>query len=458
MKRRRIWLLLAALLVALTSVSSRAADVLLEHYDVFANGEVIDGLSYDTYRIPNIARANDGTLIAVAEARLTSASDPAVRISIWSTNEASTAGKTWSAGQVLDRHPDTILDGNDVPTNRTSASNSVTFVNRTTGRIWNLNLRLPNATPAASAQPGVDDMQTWARYSDDSGATWSTPTRIMGNTGAIPYEDFYPNLGSAAQLSSGRLIVPATEIAPSAPSRSFALYSDDGGATWSAGARVDAGTNEAQIAELTDGRLLMTARQNGGSGRRFAISNDAGVTWEPTYVGFTSTTVMEAIERYTEIGVDGESANRLLHTRPAGGSVHSRTNLEILTATDETEPGGPTFGSNRRVIHGWSAYSDLVNIDGDEVGVFWERGDTGNNQKITYTRVNRAFLEPDLTQFGLIAHEGFDYESGRTLDRVDPPLESGEDYEDGFAPVNFSSRTDLDLIFTLDMNTGGGVP
>lgn len=431
------------------------ADVLLEHYDVFVNGETIEGLSYNTYRIPNIAQAADGTLIAVAEARLTSAADPGGTHIDLVAKRSFDGGRTWSAGFRLDRHPDAQLNSEGIPTNRTSASNSVTFVDETTGRLWVLNLRLPHATPSASTLPGVDDMQTWARSSDDHGATWSAPFHIVGNSEAIPYEDFYPNLGSATQLRSGRLIVPATEDNQTVNSRSFALFSDDGGATWQAGAQVDAGTNEAQIVELADGRLLMSARQNAGGGRKFAISTDQGATWGPTFNAFNSTAVMEAIERYTLAGSNGETVNRLLHTLPVGGPVGARTNLDILIATDELSPAGPTFGNGRRVIHGWTGYSDLANIDGDEVGVLWERGDTGHHQRITYTRLNRAFLESKGKQLGLIAHEGFDYPADQTLAHIgSPELEQG--YSGGYAPVTFSGRTDLDLAFSIDLTAGGG--
>jgi len=441
---------LVGYLTGLSLHASAAEDVLLQQYDVFSRGELIEGLSYDTYRIPNIARANDGTLIAVAEARLSNSSDPGGTHIDLVYKRSLDNGMTWSPGEVLDRHPDTVFSGEGVPTNRTSAANSVTFVNRNSGRVWNLNIRLPHATPSASTQPGVDDMQTWARFSDDSGATWSTPTHIVGNNAAIPYEDFYPNLGSATQLNSGRLIVPATEDNATVSSRSFALYSDDNGASWSAGAQVDAGTNEAQIVELADGRLLMSARPNGGTGRKFATSDDQGETWNPSYNGFTSTRVMEAIERYTEVGTDGETVNRLLHTIPVGPP--NRHNLEVMIATNEADAGGPTFGDNRRIYHGNAAYSDLVNIDGDEVGTLFE----GENGRIVYSRFNRAFLEPTATPLGLIALEGFDYEPGRTLDSVNDPVGVGEDYFGGYAPVNFGSRRDLDLIFTLDTSTGGG--
>lgn len=445
-----VWCGLLASLVTMLPIDGAAEDVLLEHVDVFVNKEVIEGLAYDTYRIPNIARTNDGTLIAVAEARLTSAADPGGTHIDLVYKRSTDGGRTWSAGRVLDRHPGTVLSTAGVPTNRTSASNSVTFVDRTNGRLWNMNLRLPSGVPAASVRAGVDDMQTWARFSDDNGLTWSDSARIQ-----LPqYEDFYPNLGSTTQLANGRLLVPATEIIPRVTSKSFAMFSDDQGATWYAGDLVDAGTNEAQIIELTDGRLLMSARQNGGGGRVFSFSLDQGATWQPSDTGFTSPAVMEAVERFEPTGPDGRPQSLLVHTRPAGGSVTARTNLEVLVATNERAPGGPTFGGNRMVFQGWAAYSDLVGIDGDEMGVFWERGDTGHNQSIVYTRFNGTFLQPP-GQLGLIAHEGFDYAAGVTLadTRGGPAVPS---YTGGFAPVNFSSRTDLDLVFAVAMGTSGG--
>ncbi|UCE46591.1 MAG: exo-alpha-sialidase, partial [Phycisphaerales bacterium] len=106
---------------------------------------------------------------------------------------------------------------------------------------------------------------------------------------------------------------------------------------------------------------------------------------------FSSTRVAEAIERYTREGENDAQRNRLLHTIPAGGSLGARSNLEIRISYDE----GVSFGISRTVYSGYAAYSDLVNIDSDRVGILWERGDTTSYQFITFTLVNRTFLEPD---------------------------------------------------------------
>ena len=445
--------MLCLLLAAGGGQVARAGDVVLEHHDVFVNGESIEGLAYNTFRIPNIARTNDGTLIAVAEARLSNSADPGGTHIDLVYKRSTDGGRSWSEGRLLDRHPETTFNDTGLPTNRTSSSNSVSFVDRRNGRLWVMNMRLPDALPAASVEAGVDDMQTWAHFSDDNGVTWADPRRIT-----LPqYEDFYPNLGSATQLANGRLLIPATEIIPRVVSKSFAMYSDDQGGSWYAGELVDAATNEAQITELTDGRLLMTARQNGGNNRVFAFSYDEGASWQPSFTGFTSTRVMEAIERFEPSGPDGERRSLLLHTKPAGGPAGARTNLDIMLAADETSPGGPGFGNNRRLFNGYAAYSDLAAIDSEEVGVLWETGDTTAYGGIVYTRFNDTFLEPAPESLGLVAHEGFAYTAGRTLDKTrDPP--PGLDYLGGYAPVDFSARTDLDLIFSVGLGSVAGEP
>ncbi len=100
--------------------------------------------------------------------------------------------------------------------------------------------------------------------------------------------------------------------------------------------------------------------------------------------------VAEAIERYTWEGENGATRNRLLHTIPVGSPLDVRSNLEVRISYDE----GVSFGISRKGYAGYVAYSDLVNIDSDQMGILWERGDTTGYQFITFTLVNRAFLEP----------------------------------------------------------------
>ncbi len=353
-----------------------AADVQLTHVDVFVSGTE----GYHTFRIPSVARTADGTLHAFAEGRLTNRSDPGGTHIDLVYKRSTDGGKNWSALVLLDRHPDTDVD--NLKKDRTAAANAVALVDRTNDRLWLFDTRLVDRN--------LGSFQAWALYSDDSGVNWSPPQRIRVPRYELPgSSDIYPNLGSGIQMRSGRLIVPATRRT-SGKTQSFALYSDDHGAKWHAGAVVEAAVNEAQIVELSDGRLLMSVRPNSGGDRLVALSSDNGEHWTTPVSLFSSTRVAEAIERYTREGENDASRNRLLHTIPVGGPLGARSNLEVRIGYDE----GVSFGISRKVYAGYAAYSDLVNIDSDHVGILWERGDTTGYQFITFTLVNRAFLEP----------------------------------------------------------------
>jgi sialidase-1 len=369
--------LLIWILLGFTSQCLVAADNKLTHVDVFVSGTE----GYHTFRIPSVARTADGTLHAFAEGRLTNSSDPGGTHIDLVYKRSTDGGKNWSALVLLDRHPDTDMD--NLEKDRTAAANAVALVDRTNDRLWLFDTRLVDRN--------LGSFQTWASYSDDGGVTWSRPQRIR-----VPrYElsgssDIYPNLGSGIQMRSGRLIVPATRRTVG-KTQSFALYSDDHGTERHAGEVVEAAVNKAQIVELSDGRLLMSVRPNSGGDRLMAWSSDGGEHWTKPTPLFSSTRVAEAIERYTRAGENDAQRNRLLHTIPAGGSLGPRSNLEIRISYDE----GVSFGISRTVYSGYAAYSDLINIDSDRVGILWERGDTSGYQFITFTLINRAFLEPD---------------------------------------------------------------
>ena len=368
--------LLTWILSAFAAQWLTAADVQLTHVDVFVSGTE----GYHTFRIPSVARTADGTLHAFAEGRLTNRSDPGGTHIDLVYKRSTDGGKNWSALVLLDRNPDTDVD--NLQKDRTAASNAVTLVDRTNDRLWLFDTRLVDRK--------LGSFQAWALYSDDSGVNWSPPQRIRVPRYELPgSSDIYPNLGSGIQMRSGRLIAPATRRT-SGKTQSFALYSDDHGAEWHAGEVVTGAVNEAQIVELSDGRLLMSVRPNSGGNRLATLSSDNGEHWTTPAPLFPSTRVAEAIERYTRQGENSASRNRLLHTIPAGGPLGARSNLEIRISYDE----GVSFGISRKVYAAYAAYSDLVNIDSDQVGILWERGNTTGYQFITFTLVDRAFLEP----------------------------------------------------------------
>jgi sialidase-1 len=362
------------LILMLSLAAGAGAEPLLTHTDVFISGK--DG--YHTYRIPALETALDGSLIAFAEARKYGAADPGFGkqdidlVYKRSTNN----GATWS--------PMTVLED---PGELWSAANPATLVDRLNHRLWVFYLRSQPGRSTDTARPGTADLQTLARWSDTSGQTWSEPldlTAVARDMKDPAWRASVAGPGGAIQTRKGRLLVPMWK----APFATFAIFSDDHGRTWERGQLVPGkqGGDECQVVELADGRILMDIRQEAGASRWLAESNDGGKTWAAPRSGLVVTPVMCASERFT-LHAAGDDRNRLLWSGPKGPQ---RRRLIIRTSYDE----GLSFTNEQVVSDQYAAYSDLAILQDKTAGVLWERGVERGYQFITFTRLNREWLEP----------------------------------------------------------------
>ncbi len=353
----------------------------LTHVDVYVSGTQ----GYHSYRIPAIETAADGSLLAFAEARKYSLDDPGfgkqdidlvLRRSI-------DGGKTWSPMKVIED-----------PGELWSAANPATVVDRQTGRVWLLYLRCKPKRNTETARPGTDDNQILARSSDDNGVTWSEPTDLTKVSRDMDDRQWGSSVvgpGGAIQDRRGRLIAPVWRYKPFGV---FAIYSEDHGRTWQRSPLVPGGKggDECQLVELADGRILMDIRQENGPHRWMAESSDggrapsAGWSWSEPRPGLTVSPVACAIERYT-LKAAGDDRDRILWTGPKGPG---RMNLVVRMSYDE----GRTFPVERPIWKGHAAYSDLTVLKDKTVGVLWERGVKQGYQFISFTRLDREFLEP----------------------------------------------------------------
>ena len=352
---------------------------LIEHTDVFKAGEG----GYHSYRIPTIVTAADGSLTVFAEARKDNRGDPGYGDIDLVTKRSTDGGKTWGPMAVLDN-----------PGEKWAASNPTPLLDRSNKRLWIFYNRWEPGHGTETSRPGTTNNQVWARTSDDHGKTWSTPrdltrsARDFDHWGAV-----FLGPGGAIQTRSGRLMVPsamkfdAYMVMGQAGSfsgamnamRSYPLYSDDKGETWKRGEPVLAFTNENQLVELADGAILMDARQGGGEHRWQMISQDGGVTWSRPQPGHKETTIATGIERF--------SPNRLLWSGLLGPG---RRHLVVRVSYDE----GQTWANEKTIYGGPAAYSDLTMLDDGTAGIIWERGVSDGYQFVTFTRINREFLEP----------------------------------------------------------------
>jgi len=370
------YLLVVGLVLLLAAPVVASSEPLLRHTDVFTSGQ--DG--YAMYRIPAIETAPDGSLLAFAEARKHNGGDPGTPDNDIDLvlKRSTDGGQTWSPMKVIED-----------PGELWSAANAATIVDRRSKRVWVLYLRSKPGRDTDTARPGTDDMQSLARYSNDCGVTWSEPVDISAAARDMNDAGWHSSVigpGGAIQTRKGRLLAPAWKAIHY---NTLAVFSDDHGRTWQRGQLVPGGDwgNECQVVELADGRILMDIRQNSGLHRWLSTSSDGGQTWSQPRPGEAVSPVACAIQRYT-LKSARDDRNRIVWTGPKGPG---RKTLVIRVSYDE----GETFTGERVISDELAAYSDLTILRDKTIGVLWERGDY---RFITFTRLNREFLEPPVAK------------------------------------------------------------
>lgn len=371
-------------------VAPARAEIITES-DVFVGGEEgPQGTS--NYRIPGMTVAPDGSILAFAEGRR-SATDPgAGGFPIDLVMKRSTdGGATWSALVVLESNP--AFDYDD-PT---------PVVDAATGDVHLLYGRVPDDCGLFCVPPGVGDnsMNIWQLSSSDNGQTWGDPVNLTSQVKDPAWRGIVPGPGSGIQLHwqddlparNGRLVVPGSINA----NRNLVFYSDDRGSTWQSGnlAQDDLGLgnslngNENEVVELTNGDLLLNARQSGGSSRRMFRSRDGGDTWIESSDGPSPITTVDAsMIRFSAVRA-GEDRDRIVFSGPFGspaGSGSGRSNIGVWTSYDE----GRTFINPVQIEEGFAAYSVLGRRQDGTIGLLYEA--TGST-RIRYIGFDLAHLE-----------------------------------------------------------------
>ena len=166
------------------------------------------------------------------------------------------------------------------------------------------------------------------------------------------------------------------------------MFSDDGGTSWQIGGSADAGTNESQIVELADGRLMLNMRNHpprSDNFRMIATSGDGGQTWskavpDPVLI---EPPAQASLLRLTRASTGDR--NRLLFSNPA--SVR-RERMTVRVSYDE----GTTWAVSRVIVEGPAAYSSLVVLPDRSIGLLFEHGDRSAYEKITFVRFTLEWL------------------------------------------------------------------
>ncbi|GLY75900.1 sialidase family protein [Actinoallomurus iriomotensis] len=378
-----VGLLAAALPLATAGAASAKTTPEFSQQVIFA--QHTDG--YYCFRIPAVVRANDGTLLAFAEGRVNSCGDSGDIDLV--LKRSTDGGRTWGPLQVV------------LPGNGDTRGNPAPVVDRRTGRVvlmttWN---------------PGNDDTirHPFVQTSDDDGATWSAARDLTAELVKPQWNSWYATgPGHAVQLQhgphKGRLIVPANHegdggALKGGPQGGHLNYSDDGGLTWKIGADDTRTTNdvspgELSATELADGRIYVNARDNTGTdpgNRNTATSSDGGLTFDAP---FRTLPKIDAPKVQGSVLRAGKKIYLSVPDHPVTREV-----MAIRSSTDN----GKNFQKIGKVINwGPSAYSDLVDLGSDQLGLLYEAGQAGPYEEIRWARFNTAYLAtPNGTPPGL---------------------------------------------------------
>lgn len=256
-------------------------------------------------------------------------------------------GRSWSDHAVAAGGPDNPI-GNPCP------------IALRSGRIVLVYVR--HALQCASHDCGTDTRGNGAVFSEDDGLTWTPERDISADFG--PAAGGMPGPGAGVELQgSGRLLV-ASHMGPYVAV--LVTFSDDGGETWRCNPRAFFQMDEAALADLGDGNVMVNMRHRLESqiGRAVARSHDGGLTWgeiefDPALEGPVCQGSLAKIGGHVYFSNSRSSSDRI--------------RLSVRRSDDE----GRRWGRVLQLQEEWSwGYSSLVQAPmgthGDQIGILYE--------------------------------------------------------------------------------------
>ena len=130
----------------------------------------------------------------------------------------------------------------------------------------------------------------WYRKSTDDGVTWSPEREVSAFAESVPHDAFAFGPTHGICTSDGKLMAPVWLVlkgtgrdgkdTSAGPSKAYVFYSEDNGETWALSEVASANTNETDIVELSDGRILLNSRS---IPRKVTTSPNGIDRWTATY-------------------------------------------------------------------------------------------------------------------------------------------------------------------------------
>lgn len=341
---------------------------------------------HKSYRIPAIIRLNNGDLLAFAEGRVNGAGDFGdINIVL---KRSIDKGKTWSP--LL-----TVVDYDKLQAGNPAPVLDMLDPDYPKGRIF-LFYNTGNNNEGA-VRNGNGLREVWYKTSVDEGRSWSGPVNITiqvhkpNQTSVNPLYNFrddwrhYANTpGHALQFTAlpyrGRIYIAANHSAGTPKKNNndyFAhgFYTDNHGLSFNLSETVGLpGSNECSAAELSNGGLLLNARNQKGDIREriVAISKNGGESWDSIYF---DSHLPDPVCEGTILNIGMKKGKSVLAFCNAA-EPKERDNLTLRISTDEGKSWPRSYPVDKNPANkksSYTAYSDIVNTSKHKIGVLYEK-------------------------------------------------------------------------------------
>jgi sialidase-1 len=349
-----LWAIALSVLLGVATGSQRLRDSSPPGSKVFSAGS--DG--YFCFRIPAVVKAPNGDLLAFAEGRKLSCEDHQWNDVV--SKRSSDGGKTWGALQVI--------------ATESSSSHYVTLGNPAPGVLANGDILLPYCR---------NNLEVFITKSSDNGHTWSKASDISSQVVGSDWSWVATGPPGSVQLDTGRIVVPADHRSASAGAGSHVFFSDDMGASWTLGELLREG-NECQAASLGNNNVILGMRPESGQPRLFSTSSDGGETWSKA---FSPTNMVDPGCEGSIVSAGGnDTTNELFLSHAQNPS--DRVNMTVFRSQDS----GEHWSVLHNVWQGPSAYSSLVVLSEEAIGLLWEawKSSEGGYSSIYYVQLPRS--------------------------------------------------------------------
>jgi sialidase-1 len=343
----------------------------------------------NTYRIPGIVTTKNGTLIAVYDNRYNNSKDLQEDIDI-GMSRSTDGGQTWESMKV-------IIDMGEYggrPHRLNGAGDPCILYDIHTGTTWVAALWMSGASPDQmlwyASQPGMSPEETGQFIvvkSSDDGLTWSDPVNLTSQIKVPEWQLLLQGPGRGIALKNGTLVFPAqfkADLDEKAidgghyTCHSTIVYSSDKGATWHIGTGAKSNTTEAQVAELSDGSIMINMRDDRNrinksetNGRAVAVTHDLGKTWRvhPSSNSILPEPNCMASIIAADIIMSGEKKKVLFFSNPS--DKMKRAHMTIKASLDEGLTWPAEYHKEVFEMAGYG-YSCLTMIDENTIGILYE--------------------------------------------------------------------------------------